>query len=137
MRWTRWAMAVIGAQLLIGQPAWSQTADRSVGIWRNPQNSVHVRSEHCGAGMCGTVVWANDKAKADAKKGGTADIIGLPLFRDFRRDTNGEWRGKVFVPDIRKTFSGTIKVMDENTLIGTGCLIGRVGCKSQTWTRIG
>jgi uncharacterized protein (DUF2147 family) len=95
-----------------------------------------VRSDHCGASMCGTVVWANDKAKADARKRGSANIIGLQLFRDFRKDRHGEWRGKVYVPDIGKTFSGTIKIVDDNRLIGTGCLIGRVGCRSQTWSRI-
>jgi len=130
-------LPLVGAAILPGQPAPAQAPDRSIGIWSNPQNSVHVRSDHCGTSMCGTVVWANDKAKADARKGGTPDIIGLQLFRDFHRDKNGEWRGKVFVPDIRKTFHGTIKIIDENTLAGTGCLIGRMGCRTQTWKRIG
>ncbi len=128
---------VLGAAAALASPARSTApADRSTGIWRNPQDSVHVKSDHCGASMCGTVVWANDKAKADARKGGSADIIGLQLFQDFRKDRHGEWRGKVYVPDIGKTFSGTIKVIDDNTLTGTGCLIGRVGYRSQTWTRI-
>ncbi|WP_010127815.1 DUF2147 domain-containing protein [Sphingomonas sp. KC8] len=111
-------------------------ADKTVGVWRNPKNSVHVRSHPCGASMCGTVVWANDKAKADAARGGTDNLVGLQLFRSFTRDRHGNWRGKVFVPDINKTFSGTITVIDANTITGSGCLIGRVGCKSQTWTRI-
>lgn len=123
--------------MLSAHPAFAEPADRSIGIWSNPQNSVHVRSDHCGASMCGTVVWASDKAKADARKGGTPDIIGLQLFRDFSRDKNGQWRGKVFVPDIRKTFHGTIKIIDENTLAGTGCLVGHIGCRTQTWKRIG
>ncbi|RVT94114.1 DUF2147 domain-containing protein [Sphingomonas crocodyli] len=135
MKWTRLSLAVIAAPLLV-QPAGAAVGDGSFGIWRNPQNSVHVRAERCGKYMCGTVVWANDKAKADARRGGTAELIGLQLFREFRLDKKGEWRGKVHVPDIGKTLSGTISVVDENTLVGTGCLIGRVGCKSQTWTRL-
>ena len=133
----RLILPLVAAAILQGQAAPAQAPDRSIGVWGNPQNSVHVRSDHCGTSMCGTVVWANDKAKADAKKGGTPDIIGLQLFRDFSRDKNGEWRGKVFVPDIHKTFHSTIKIIDENTLTGTGCLIGRMGCRSQTWKRIG
>ncbi len=86
--------------------------------------------------MCGTVIWANDKAKADAKRGGTETLVGLQLFRDFHRESEGHWRGKVFVPDIGKTFSGTVVFLDENTIVGSGCLFGRIGCKSQTWTRI-
>lgn len=111
-------------------------ADKSFGIWKNPSGSVHVRAEPCGERMCGVVVWANDKARADARRGGTAQLIGSPLFRDFQLEKPGVWRGRVFVPDIGKTFSGTITVIDDRTLKGEGCLLGRVGCRSQTWTRL-
>ncbi len=130
---SRWGCAALAAGMAMPLHA---AEDRSIGIWRNPQNSVHVRSAPCGDSMCGTVVWANDKAKADARRGGTDTLVGLELFRNFRKDKTGNWRGKVFVPDINKTFSGSIQVIDPNTLKGSGCLIGRVGCKSQTWTRI-
>ena len=36
------------------------------GVWANPHNSVHVAFKRCGRAMCGTVVWANAKAQADA-----------------------------------------------------------------------
>jgi uncharacterized protein (DUF2147 family) len=111
-------------------------ADRSFGVWRNPSNSVHVRTDPCAERMCGTVVWANDKATADARRGGTDKLIGSQLFRGFVLEKPGVWRGKVFVPDIAKIFSGTVSVVDGNTLKGSGCLVGRFGCKSQLWTRI-
>ncbi|GLT02241.1 hypothetical protein GCM10007897_36460 [Sphingobium jiangsuense] len=110
---------------------------RSFGTWRNPKNSVHVRAQPCGKTMCGVVVWASDKAKADAARGSDAPLVGSTLFRDFRQERPEVWRGKVYVPDIGKTFSGTISVKDANHLEGKGCLVGRVGCKSQIWTRIG
>jgi uncharacterized protein (DUF2147 family) len=86
--------------------------------------------------MCGTVVWANAKAQADARKGGTAELVGAELFRDFVRENETVWRGKVYVPDIDRTFSGTITMVDPRTLRANGCLIGRIGCKSQVWTRV-
>jgi uncharacterized protein (DUF2147 family) len=112
-------------------------ADRSFGVWSNPKGSVHVRARPCGARMCGVVVWANDKAKADAARGGVDPLVGETLFRDFVSAGAGKWRGKVFVPDIGKTFSGTITVIDATHLEGKGCLLGGIGCKSQVWTRIG
>ncbi|ODU23003.1 MAG: hypothetical protein ABS87_00040 [Sphingomonas sp. SCN 67-18] len=125
------------AMLAIGLSAPAMAAeDPYLGVWSNPKGTVHVRSHHCGASMCGTVVWASDKAKSDAARGDTKELVGLQLFRDFRKDKAGNWRGKVFVPDINKTFSGSIKVVNVNTLTGSGCLVGRVGCKSQTWTRL-
>jgi uncharacterized protein (DUF2147 family) len=104
--------------------------------WRNPGNSVHVRIDKCDGRLCGTVTWASDKAKADARKGGTENLVGTRLFRDLEPAGAGTWRGKVFVPDIRKTFSGTMRFADSNTMVGKGCVLFGVICKSQTWKRI-
>ncbi|EQB05522.1 hypothetical protein L288_12820 [Sphingobium quisquiliarum P25] len=139
MPFTRTSLAYICAAVscvLLVSPASLAAQDRSFGIWRNPSGSVHVRAEPCGERMCGVVVWANDKAKNDARRGGTDPLVGLRLFRDFVQERPGVWRGRVFVPDIGKTFSGTVSIIDDDTLIGRGCLLGRVGCRSQQWTRI-
>lgn len=105
-------------------------------VWRNPSNSVHVRIHVCGTSRCGTVVWANDKAKADSARGGTPNLVGTQLFRDFREVSPRVWKGKVFVPDLNRVFSGTGTVKDANTIVARGCLAGNFGCKSQTWTRV-
>ena len=104
--------------------------------WRNPSNSVHVRIDKCDGQLCGTVTWASAKAQADARKGGTENLVGTRLFRDLTPAGAGKWRGKVFVPDIRKTFSGTITFADSDTMIGKGCVLFGVICKSQTWKRL-
>jgi uncharacterized protein (DUF2147 family) len=106
-------------------------------IWRNPQDSVHVRIHACGPSRCGTVVWANDKAKADSARGGTPNLVGTELFRDFQQVTPKVWKGKVFVPDLNHSFSGTGTIVDANTIVARGCAVGNLGCKSQTWTRVG
>ena len=105
-------------------------------VWRNPKNSVHVRVHPCGASMCGTVIWANDKAKADSARGGTANLIGTELFRNFQVTAPNVWRGKIFVPDMNRTFTGTGTLVEGGTLIARGCLAKNFGCKSQTWTRV-
>jgi uncharacterized protein (DUF2147 family) len=104
--------------------------------WRNPSNSVHVRIDKCDGQLCGTVTWASAKAQADARRGGTENLVGTRLFRDLEPAGAGKWRGKVFVPDIRKTFSGTLSFADSNTMIGKGCVLFGVICKSQTWSRV-
>ena len=105
-------------------------------VLRNPSNSVHVRIHQCGKSRCGTVVWANDKAKADSARGGTRNLVGTQLFREFREVSPKVWKGKVFVPDLNKIFTGTGTVKDKNTIVARGCLLGSIGCKSQTWTRV-
>ena len=105
--------------------------------WRNPRNTVHISIRPCGGGdkMCGVVIWATDKAKADAKRGGTDNLVGLSLFREFRRTGPGEYKGRVFVPDLNRTFSGQMRIAGDS-IIGKGCLIGGLFCKQQVWTRI-
>ena len=128
--------AGLAAASLGSAPALTQTAAQE-SIWRNPQNSVHVSVHPCGSGMCGTVVWANDKAKADSARGGTTNLVGTQLFRDCHEVSPKLWKGKVFVPDLNGVFSGTGKIVDVNTIVARGCALGNIGCKSQTWIRIG
>jgi uncharacterized protein (DUF2147 family) len=104
--------------------------------WRNPSNSVHVRLDKCGGAICGTVTWASDKAIADAKRGGTTQLVGTHLFRDLKPEGAGKWSGKVFVPDIRQTFSGTVQFQDGDKMVGKGCVLFGIICKSQTWSRV-
>jgi len=105
-------------------------------VLRNPSNSVHVRIHPCGKSRCGTVVWANDKAKADSARGGTPHLVGTELFREFSEVSPKAWKGKVFVPDLNKVLTGTGTVKDQNTIVARGCLFAGMGCKSQTWTRV-
>ena len=85
--------------------------------------------------MCGTVVSASPKAKADvAARGGT--LIGAPLFGDFRWvDADGMWHGTVYVVDLDRGFTGTITVDDATTFTGEGCLF-RARCREQVWKRV-
>jgi len=106
------------------------------GVWRNPKNSVHIKIQPCGANLCGYVVWANDDAKEDARKGGTPTLVGSQLLRNFTPSKSGTWKGKVFVPDLNATFSGSAQLMDANTLRARGCLIAGLGCKAQNWKRL-
>jgi uncharacterized protein (DUF2147 family) len=117
----------------------SMTLAQDVGqdlVLRNPSNSVHVRIHPCGKTRCGTVVWANEKAKKDSARGGIKKLVGTELFREFSEISPKVWKGKVFVPDINKVLTGTGTVKDQNTIVARGCLFAGMGCKSQTWTRV-
>ncbi len=130
-------LAGVGAgPVMLASPAAAQRAQGWEGIWRNNADSVRIRVARCGQGLCGTVVQASEKAKADAAAGGTDRLIGTQLFHDFRREDDGLWYGQVYVPDIDKTFDGTIEQVDRDTIVGTGCLFANFGCKSQTWRRV-
>jgi uncharacterized protein (DUF2147 family) len=107
-----------------------------LGIWSNPTGHVRIRITQCEPHLCGTIVYASDQAKADAAKAGTADLIGLNLFQQLSLQSDGDWRGRVLVPDLSRTVDGRIHVIDTATLNIEGCMFGHLACKDQKWSRI-
>jgi uncharacterized protein (DUF2147 family) len=105
------------------------------GIWVNPKGSVAVRTQDCGGRLCGYVVWVNAKAAADARESGLADPIGAEVLRDYRPGSDGAWHGMVYVPDMGRSFRSTLTALDPNDLRISGCLLGTLFCRSQTWHR--
>jgi uncharacterized protein (DUF2147 family) len=106
-----------------------------LGTWKNPSGSVRIRAARCGNLVCGTIVFANDKAKADAKRGGTDPLIGTQLFEEFTARGPNQWRGRVFVPDMNRRVTGTATLETPNTIRVEGCA-ARVICRNQVWTRV-
>lgn len=129
-------IAAMAALISAFTPAAAQRGPALAGIWRNDSDSVRIRIAPCGPGLCGRVVAASEKAKADAAQGGTDRLIGTELFHDFRREDDGLWYGQVYVPDIDKTFDGTLELVDRDTIVGKGCLFAGFGCKTQSWKRV-
>lgn len=127
---------LIAASAGVAFPASAAAQDAIYGVWRNPKNSVHIDIQPCGQYLCGRVVWANANAREDARKGGTKELVGSQLLRNFAPGKGGAWKGKVFVPDLNVTVSGTAELIDANTLKARGCVFAGIGCKSQNWKRV-
>jgi uncharacterized protein (DUF2147 family) len=105
------------------------------GRWRNPAESVIVMIEPCGPSLCGRVHWASDKAKADARRAGTDPLVGAELLSDIVFKTEGRWKARLFVPDLKKTSKAELRLVGLGQLKVTGCAVGHLVCKSQIWTR--
>lgn len=133
----RFGSAALGMALALSLalPATAQQSGH-LGVWRNPKNTVHVDIRPCGYGICGVVIWASPEAIEAARKGGSVDLIGQQLFRDFVEEKPGVWRGKVFVPDKNRTFSGSATLTASGALQARGCIIAGVLCRSQLWKRV-
>lgn len=131
------------AVLMLAPTAFAPAADAGparaivtswTGVWRNTNNTVHIKAAPCGTNMCATVVWADDKTKATVASQ-DRNIIGMQLLRDFRESGPSEWKGSVYVPDRNMTVSGTITMLDRNTLKAVGCFLGMF-CQTRHWQRI-
>lgn len=132
------AVSVAGAAVAGGalpDPAPSP-AQSWVGVWRNTNNTMHIKAVPCGGGsMCGMVVWANQQATADVAAKGR-NIVGMQLFSGFRQTGPMEWKGTVYVPTMDRNFSGRITLTDRNNLVAVGCLLLGMGCQTRHWSRL-
>lgn len=123
---------------MLGRPALAvPAAADAYGVWRNPKDNVRVEIRACGAAACGTVIWASAKAQAKAREAGTDNLVGTQVLKNLELDERrGVWRGKVFVPELNRAFSGVAEPVDTGRLRAKGCVIGGFLCKSQVWTKI-
>jgi uncharacterized protein (DUF2147 family) len=122
----------LAAALILVSPA---SAADVFGIWKNPKGSVQLDIRPCGAQVCGHVIYASAGADADARKQTGKPLVGQQLLRDFRPDKGG-WKGKVYVPDLDRTFAGTARLLDDDRLEAKGCVLGGLICKTQVWRRV-
>jgi uncharacterized protein (DUF2147 family) len=129
-------MLTLLALFAIMQPEMLEHATMGIeGEWRNPKGTVVISIAPCGETSCGRVQWASEQAKADARKGGTDPLVGAELMKEITPTGDGRWRARLFVPDLNKTSKVELRLLGPDRLRVTGCLVGRVVCKSQVWAR--
>ncbi|MBS0473803.1 MAG: DUF2147 domain-containing protein [Proteobacteria bacterium] len=107
------------------------------GLWRNPAGTLQVRIAERAGQLTGTIAWAAPEAIADARESGVNEpLVGTALLQDYRRTGSGRWQGRVYVPDMQATFVSNIKAKTESELDISGCILGGLLCKHQTWRRV-
>ncbi len=130
----RQILAFFALLFLVAAPA---SAAASVeGRWTNPKRSVILEVGRCGEAYCGTVVWATAKAKANAREGGTQNLVGTRLVTGAKPIGKGVYRGRGFVPKQNIHSSATIRQTGPNTMLVKGCALAGLLCKEQRWTRV-
>ena len=122
--------------LLAAAPATASGGNPVLGVWNNPKGSLAVQTAPCGTNLCGAIVRATDAAQADARDAGIPRLIGLQLLQDYRPAGGRTWAGRVYVPDMGRTFSSRIEQVSADELKISGCLVGGFFCKSQLWHRM-
>jgi uncharacterized protein (DUF2147 family) len=108
----------------------------ALGVWKNPKNTVHMEIRPCGEAACGYVIWSTPGADAASRKGSGKPIVGQQILREFVWDKRGYFKGKVYAPDVNLTVSGVAEPIGSDTLKARGCLLGKLVCKTQVWTRV-
>lgn len=111
-------------------------AAEPIGIWINPSHTVEVVTRDCGPALCGWVAWSTAQAAADAAAGGTLHLVGTEVLLNYHPATAANWRGRVLVPDMGRTFESMISLVDANDIRVGGCVLHGLACRSEVWTRV-
>ena len=101
------------------------------GRWRSPGGNSIIDIAPCGSDLCGTVAWASDKAKEDARKS-TDQLIGTQLLTGLQERKPGRWQGKLFIPDHNMRATAKLQLVGPEQLKVSGC---KIICSSQVWRR--
>jgi uncharacterized protein (DUF2147 family) len=120
---------------LVAAPAIAQASVE--GRWTNPKRSIVIQVARCGNAWCATVVAASAKAKANARKGGTPNLIGTRILTGARPIGKGVYKGRGFIPKRNIYAPATIRQRGPNVMEVEGCALGGLLCKEQRWTRVG
>jgi uncharacterized protein (DUF2147 family) len=123
--------------LLLAASVAPPAAEGVQGEWRNTKNTVHMRVAPCGAALCGTVTWAADAQRADARKGSGKELVGSVLLRELTSSGDATWRGKIYIPDLNTNASATVTQLSPKLLRISGCSLMGLACRTQHWHRIG
>ncbi|HEX8301633.1 DUF2147 domain-containing protein [Sphingomonas sp.] len=130
------SLSICAAFLALGAAVPAPAAKGLTGEWRNTNNTVHLRLRPCGNALCGTVTWAGNQQRADARKGSGKELVGSVLLRDLKPSGQATWRGRVFIPDINANASGTVTQLSDILIRVSGCTLLGLVCKTQHWHRM-
>ena len=122
-------------------------SDAILGEWYSSDKEAVVTIFMDGETFSGKTTWmkepndSNGNPKLDKEnpeeKLRNRKRLGLKIMHGFVYKGNNVWEdGRIYKPDVGKTYGGTATLMDENTLELEGYLISIpfIG-KSSTWTR--
>ena len=134
------AAALASTFALLAFPA---LAADPTGVWTAAEGKSRVKVSHCGANLCGSVVWLKEpldeagKPKLDYHNENTGlrsrPMMGVPILLSMAPE--GEtWRGRIYNAEDGKTYSATFKLLTDNSAQVQGC-VAAIFCKSQVWTR--
>jgi uncharacterized protein (DUF2147 family) len=130
-------LAAASCGLLLIGAAQAQTADPS-GTYLSETGETQVRVAKCGGAYCGTIVKVDGEAKdvnnPDAGKRGRS-LVGVQMISNIQ-PAGDDFTGQLYNYKDGKTYNGKMSFKSGNAMQLSGCVLGGLICRSQTWTKV-
>lgn len=126
----RFAISLVLIPVMLGLSlvATGAAAAELAGFWERSTGTSRIRFEPCGDALCGKIAWLRPGLKSKA-------FVGQPVFLKLARTGETLWTGEAFNPEDGRTYQGRVSI-DGKTLTTTGCVLGGLICKSETWKKV-
>jgi len=98
-------------------------ADSANGTWLR-DNGAHVLAFDCGGGLGLKVI-----------KSPEANKVGKTIMCGAKKSGENKWKGAVLNLDDGQKYSGSV-TLNGDSLTLSGCVLGGIICKNDTWSRV-
>lgn len=124
---------LLTAAALVALTASAAFADPAEGRWKSEPGEtggyIIVDIAKCGARLCGKI--------QDVVGNANTSIIGRNIIENMGKNGDTNYAGgTIWAPDTDKTYKSKMELVNANTLSVSGCALGGLICRSQTWTRV-
>jgi uncharacterized protein (DUF2147 family) len=112
-------------------------ADDITGTWLSQSGETRVRVSPCGGQFCGTIVWVSKPGKdvnnPDESKRDRS-LVGIQMIT-MKSTGATSYSGHLYNYQDGKTYSGKASVTAAGLAL-SGCVLGGLICRTQTWKRV-
>ncbi len=119
-KWTSRALATSAAAWALAAPALAGSAN---GTWLR-DNGAHVLAFDCGGGLGLKVTKSPEAGK-----------VGKTIMCGAKKTGENKWKGSLLNLDDGQKYSGYV-TLSGNSLTLSGCVLGGIICKNDTWSRL-
>jgi uncharacterized protein (DUF2147 family) len=109
---------------LIGCTALAARERGPEGVWQRDDGNARVRIAPCGAKLCATNLWIKDTSKGEE--------VGDRLVMTLNRTSPTKLAGTAYDPKRDRSYAITL-VLDSDSLITRGCILGGLLCRDVNW----
>jgi len=131
------AILAVLTLLFLPGAARAQSSDPS-GTYLSETGETRVRIAKCGSVLCGTIVAvqgdARDVNNPDAAKRGRS-LVGVQMISNIQPSGDG-FTGQLYNYKDGKTYNGKMSFAGGNAMQLSGCVLGGLICRSQTWKKV-
>ncbi|KFG68752.1 DUF2147 domain-containing protein [Microvirga sp. BSC39] len=123
--------------VMLALPASAQQADPS-GTYLSETGETRVRIARCGGAYCGTIISVQGEAKdvnnPDPKLKGR-NLVGVQMISNIQPAADG-FTGQLYNYKDGKTYNGKMSFAGGKAMQLSGCVLGGLICRSQTWAKV-